>query len=389
MRAARSRSRSSLNSGAEAVENAVKIARAATGRPAVVMFDNGFHGRTLLTMTMTSKLVYKRGFGPFAPEVYRVAGAVPVPRRLLRRRDRGARAALPRARSIRESVACVVLEPVQGEGGFVVMPEDFPRAPRRALPPPRDPLRRRRGAVRRRPHRSDVGDRALRRRARPARLREVARRRPAARGGDRARRADGRARPGGLGGTFGGNPVACAAALAVLDEVERPSSARAPRRSATGSAAAPRAHRGRAPAASARSAGSGRCSRSSSWRTASREPRRRSSPPRSSSARSTAASCSSAAASHGNVIRILVPLVATDDELDRGLAILEESLRRPLLERTEPPRRRRRVGRPRRRARQALRRRRGGRRRRPRRRGTASSSRSSARPAPGRRRCCG
>ena len=61
-----------LNSGAEAVENAVKIARAATGRPAVIVFDRAFHGRTLLTMTMTSKVVpYKAGFGPFAPEVYR------------------------------------------------------------------------------------------------------------------------------------------------------------------------------------------------------------------------------------------------------------------------------------------------------------------------------
>ena len=61
-----------LNSGAEAVENAVKIARVATGRPAVVVFDNAFHGRTLLAMTMTAKVVpYKKGFGPFAPEIYR------------------------------------------------------------------------------------------------------------------------------------------------------------------------------------------------------------------------------------------------------------------------------------------------------------------------------
>ena len=65
-----------LNSGAEAVENAVKIARAATGRPAVVAFERGFHGRTLLTMSLTSKVVpYKRGFGPFAPEVYRAPGS--------------------------------------------------------------------------------------------------------------------------------------------------------------------------------------------------------------------------------------------------------------------------------------------------------------------------
>src|SRR5690349_7640996 len=67
-----------LNSGAEAVENAVKIARVATGRPAVVVFDNAFHGRTLLSMTMTSKVVpYKAGFGPFAPEVYRTPAPYP------------------------------------------------------------------------------------------------------------------------------------------------------------------------------------------------------------------------------------------------------------------------------------------------------------------------
>src|SRR3954447_24400043 len=66
-----------VNSGAEGIENAVKIARAATGRPAVVVFENAFHGRTLLTMTMTSKVSYKRGFGPFAPEVYRAPGAYP------------------------------------------------------------------------------------------------------------------------------------------------------------------------------------------------------------------------------------------------------------------------------------------------------------------------
>src|SRR3954447_27002268 len=67
-----------LNSGAEAVENAVKIARAATGRPAVIAFDRAFHGRTLLTMSLTSKVVpYKRGFGPFAPEIYRAVAPHP------------------------------------------------------------------------------------------------------------------------------------------------------------------------------------------------------------------------------------------------------------------------------------------------------------------------
>src|SRR5215213_1411376 len=107
-----------LNSGAEAVENAVKIARAATGRPAVVVFDRAFHGRTLLTMTMTSKVdPYKRGFGPFAPEVYRAPAPYPY-------RDVTANDAIHELEKLfksdvdPQSVACVVLEPVQGEGGF-------------------------------------------------------------------------------------------------------------------------------------------------------------------------------------------------------------------------------------------------------------------------------
>ena len=116
-----------VNSGAEAIENAVKIARAATGRPAVVVFDHAFHGRTLLTMTMTSKVAYKRGFGPFAPEVYRAPG--PYPYRGVGTDEAIAGLELLFAREVDpESVACVVLEPIQGEGGFIVMPDDFPRA---------------------------------------------------------------------------------------------------------------------------------------------------------------------------------------------------------------------------------------------------------------------
>src|SRR5829696_8309203 len=115
-----------VNSGAEGVENAVKIARAATGRPAVIAFERAFHGRTLLTMTMTSKVVpYKRGFGPFAPEVYRAPA--PYPYRGVTTADAiHALELLFKADVDPESVACVVLEPVQGEGGFIPMPEDFP-----------------------------------------------------------------------------------------------------------------------------------------------------------------------------------------------------------------------------------------------------------------------
>src|SRR5919197_2222839 len=115
-----------VNSGAEAVENAVKIAHVATGRPAVVVFDRAFHGRTLLAMTMTSKVVpYKRGFGPFAPEVYRAPA--PYPYRDITSDDaiRGLEN-LFKGDVDPESVACVVLEPVQGEGGFIPMPGDFP-----------------------------------------------------------------------------------------------------------------------------------------------------------------------------------------------------------------------------------------------------------------------
>jgi 4-aminobutyrate aminotransferase/(S)-3-amino-2-methylpropionate transaminase len=121
-----------LNSGAEAVENAVKIARAATGRPAVVVFDHGYHGRTLLTMTLTAKhRPYKATFGPYAPEVYRAPMAYPFrwpggPRRCADEAyDRFAELVTTQVGP--EQVACVVVEPIQGEGGFVVPAPGFLR----------------------------------------------------------------------------------------------------------------------------------------------------------------------------------------------------------------------------------------------------------------------
>ncbi len=115
-----------LNSGAEAVENAVKIARTATGRTAVIVFDHAFHGRTSLTMAMTAKVVpYKQGFGPFAGEVYRAAA--PYPYRGVSSDDAiESLLHLFKQDVDPTAVACVVLEPVQGEGGFVAMPDDFP-----------------------------------------------------------------------------------------------------------------------------------------------------------------------------------------------------------------------------------------------------------------------
>jgi len=107
-----------VNSGAEAVENAVKIARSYTKRPAVVVFENAYHGRTLLTMTMTSKVKpYKFNFGPFAPEVYRMPfGDTAGPEKL---KEVFVKHVNP------EAVACVVAEPVQGEGGFITPPAGY------------------------------------------------------------------------------------------------------------------------------------------------------------------------------------------------------------------------------------------------------------------------
>ena len=117
-----------FNSGAEAVENAVKIARHVTGRPAVVVFDHAYHGRTNLTMALTAKnMPYRDKFGPFAPEVYRVPMSYPY-------RDGGdvtgevaaARATEQIERLVgADNVACVLIEPIQGEGGFVVPAPGF------------------------------------------------------------------------------------------------------------------------------------------------------------------------------------------------------------------------------------------------------------------------
>src|SRR5207247_4007650 len=121
-----------MDSGAGAVENAIKIARRATGRPAVLAFDPGFHGRTLLALTLTSKTTpYRDGFGPFAPEVYRFA----IPDVLRRPRGTGVEECVERGiadlhRFLKSnvspaSIACMVIEPVLGEGGFIVPPRAF------------------------------------------------------------------------------------------------------------------------------------------------------------------------------------------------------------------------------------------------------------------------
>ena len=118
-----------FNSGAEAVENAVKFARAHTGRPAVICFEGAFHGRTLLTMTLTSRHnPYKQGFGPFAPEIYRVPFSYPYRSSNPEKSGKLALDVLKRAFTTivdPESVAAIIFEPVQGEGGYVVPAPEF------------------------------------------------------------------------------------------------------------------------------------------------------------------------------------------------------------------------------------------------------------------------
>lgn len=115
-----------FNSGAEAVENAVKIARVFTGRQAIVVLEHGYHGRTNLTMGMTAKAMpFKHGFGPFAPEVYRMPASYPL-RDNLGGHDAAARTISRIEKEIgADSVAAIVLEPIQGEGGFIVPAPGF------------------------------------------------------------------------------------------------------------------------------------------------------------------------------------------------------------------------------------------------------------------------
>jgi 4-aminobutyrate aminotransferase len=314
-----------LNSGAEAVENAVKIARAATGRPAVVVFDRAFHGRTLLTMTMTSKVVpYKRGFGPFAPEVYRTPA--PYPYRGITTDDAMHELeTLFKADVDPQAVACVVLEPVQGEGGFVDMPLDFPPrlkelCAKHGILYVDDEVQSgvgRTGPVWAIEHYGVEPDFLVSGKSLGGGL-------PLAGVTGPAEIMDAVA-AGGLGGTFGGNPLSCAAALAVLDEVGSESFRRraeelgqriragleaiASRVDAVGEV------RGLGPMLAIELV----------------EDRETKTPAAALTSATTAAarerglillSCGL----YGNVIRILVPLVVSDENLDRGLDLLEEAL---------------------------------------------------------------
>ncbi|HSE80739.1 MAG TPA: 4-aminobutyrate--2-oxoglutarate transaminase [Gaiellaceae bacterium] len=314
-----------VNSGAEAVENAVKIARVATGRPAVVVFDRAFHGRTLLTMTMTSKVVpYKRGFGPFAPEVYRAVA--PYPYRGVSTDDAiHGLEALFKSDVDPESVACVVLEPVQGEGGFMPMPADFPAGlrelcDRHGILYVDDEVQSgvgRTGPVWAIEHYGVEPDLLVSGKSLGGGL-------PLAGVTGRSEVVDA-VGAGGLGGTFGGNPVACAAAMAVLDEIVSETFQRRARELGERIGAALRGVasrvdavgevRGLGPMLALELVEDRDTKAPASGLTAATvvEARERG---------LVLLSCGL----YGNVIRILVPLVIGDEDLARGLELLEESL---------------------------------------------------------------
>ncbi|MEJ2700161.1 MAG: 4-aminobutyrate--2-oxoglutarate transaminase [Desulfuromonadales bacterium] len=216
-----------VNSGAEAVENAVKIARAHTGKPGIIAFEAGFHGRTLLTMTLTSKVKpYKHEFGPFAPEVYKVPSAycyrcvfgATYPECGMACLEHFDRFFITEADP--SNIAAMVVEPVQGEGGFIVPPKEF-------LPGLQE-ICARHGIV-------FIVDEVQTGFARTGRMfasehygitpdlmtlaKGIASGLPLSAVVGKAEIMDAPT-PSRIGGTFGGNPVACAAALATIETLE-------------------------------------------------------------------------------------------------------------------------------------------------------------------------
>jgi 4-aminobutyrate aminotransferase/(S)-3-amino-2-methylpropionate transaminase len=322
-----------VNTGAEAVENAVKIARQATGRPALICFTDGFHGRTLLGMSLTSKAACKVGCGPFAPEVYRL----PFPNRwrdgdglseeaFVARELRRFREALIN-RVPAEHVAAVVLEVVQGEGGFVVAPPAWLTG-LRALCDEfgiliiADEVQSgfcRTGRWAACEHAGIVPDLSTWAKALGGGL-------PIGAVLGKAAVMD-KARRGTLGGTYGGNPLACAAALAALGVMERENlNARAEtvgRRIRDGFLGLA----GRCPGiGEVRGLGAMLAMEFVHGGDPSR-------PDGEVVAKVLETTLERGlllipAGAHGNILRVLVPLTITDDELERGMRILEEAVLR-------------------------------------------------------------
>jgi 4-aminobutyrate aminotransferase/(S)-3-amino-2-methylpropionate transaminase len=315
------------NSGAEALENAVKIARHATNREAIVVFEHAFHGRTLMTLSMTSKVrPYKFGFGPFAPEVYRLP--FPYEYRGHYSGPAGTAAALEdffRTQVAAEKVACVVLELVLGEGGFIVAPREYVETLARFC--------REHGILL-------VIDEVQTGFGRTGRMfacehyglepdlialaKSLGGGLPISAVTGRAEIMDS-AQVGGLGGTYVGNPVACAAASAAVAFIERHGLAE--RAEAIGRIVEKR-FRGfldRFPhVGDARGIGAMRALELVKDK-GTREP------DKDSTDRVIRAAYQNglivlSAGTYGNVIRTLMPLVISDEELMEGLDVLEKAL---------------------------------------------------------------
>ncbi|MET8999626.1 4-aminobutyrate--2-oxoglutarate transaminase [Amycolatopsis sp. NPDC004169] len=315
-----------FNSGAEAVENAVKIARTATGRQAVVVFDHAYHGRTNLTMGMTAKSIpYKHGFGPFAPEIYRVPGSYPF-------RDglSGPEAAALAIDRIEkqiggDQVAAVVLEPIQGEGGFI--------EPARGFLPAIAAWCRENGVV-------YVADEVQTGFCRTgawfastdedvvpdliATAKGIAGGLPLSAVTGRAELLDA-VPPGGLGGTYGGNPIACAAALGSIETMKTEDLAASAKR--IEGVVLPRL---RALAAETGVIGD---VRGRGAMLAAEFVRPSTSEPDADLTKRVAAACHRAGVvvltcgTYGNVVRLLPPLSLSNDLLDEGLSVLEHAVR--------------------------------------------------------------
>ena len=321
------------NSGAEAVENAVKIARYATGRPGIIALQGGFHGRTLLTMTLTAKVKpYKYGFGPFAPEVYRMPNAYcyRCPFGLKYPSCETACADYLEEFFVGnvapEQTAAVIAEPVQGEGGFVTPPPEYFRklqaiCQKHGIVLIVDEIQSgmgRTGKLFAIEHWNVAPDIVTVAKSMAAGL-------PLSAVTGRAELMD-RPHVGGLGGTFGGNPVACRAALAVLEVMQEEGFLA--RAEALGQKVRARLEelqgrfeiigdvRGLGPMLAMELVRD-----------------REKKTPAADETKKLVKVCYEkglvliACGEYGNVIRTLMPLVITDEQLDRGFAILEEALR--------------------------------------------------------------
>lgn len=320
-----------VNSGAEAVENAIKIARQATGRPAILCYTGGFHGRTMMGMSLTSKTGYKSGCGPYAPEVYRLPypsyfhhgdgldkGAF-LERELQRLQD----AFLTHVPA--KQVAAVILEPVLGEGGFVVAPAEYLQGLRKICDENGillicDEVQSgfcRTGRWAAYEHAGIVPDISTWAKSMGGGL-------PIGAVIGKAEVMDA-AQPGTLGGTYGGNPVACASALAVIAVMETEN---------LNARAVAIGDRVRARFESLQE----KCDLIGDVRGLGamigmefcygRDPNK----PAGSVVAAALAKCRERrililpAGAHGNIIRVLSPLVIEDAQLDRGLQVMEESI---------------------------------------------------------------